>query len=160
MSDDKVPVPLDAMSVPKRAPLMTFPEPLASLMAGRERRALGDAFGLTKFGVNLARLRPGSISAARHCHSLQDEFVYVLEGNPMLITNGGATPLRPGMCVGFKGGTDDAHHLVNQTEADVLYVEIGDRTPGDAVSYPDDDIALVRTADGRWEVVHKDGSSY
>lgn len=160
MSDDKVPVPRDAMSVPARAPLMVFPDPLASLMAGRERRALGDAFGLTRFGVNLARLRPGSISAARHSHSLQDEFVYILEGDPVLITNGGETPLRPGMCAGFKGGTNDAHHLVNRTEADVLYLEIGDRTPGDAVSYPDDDIALFRTAEGRWAVVHKDGSSY
>lgn len=160
MSDDKLSVPIDAASVPPRAPLMTFPAPLASLMAGRDRRALGDAFGLTRFGVNLTSLKPGSLSAARHSHSLQDEFVYVLEGTPILITNGGETLLHPGMCAGFKAGTGDAHQLVNRTGEDVLYLEIGDRTPGDTVSYPDDDIALVRTSAGGWEIVHKDGSSY
>ena len=139
---------------------MAFPEPFASFMAGRERRALGDVFGLTRFGVNLTRMKPGSISAARHSHTLQDEFVFVLEGTPVLITNGGETLLRPGVCVGFKAGTGDAHHLVNRTEMDVLYLEIGDRTTGDAVFYPDDDVALIRTPEGRWKVVHKDGSSY
>ncbi|MDR3437831.1 cupin domain-containing protein [Telmatospirillum sp.] len=160
MPDDKLSAPIEAASVPPRAPLMAFPEPLASLMAGRERRALGDAFGLTRFGVNLTRMKPGSISAARHSHSLQDEFLYVLEGTPLLITNGGETLLHPGMCVGFRAGTDDAHHLVNKTGTDVLYLEVGDRTTGDAVFYPDDDIALDRTGDGRWKIVHKDGSSY
>jgi len=160
MSDEKSPVPINAADVPLRTPLMTFPEPLAALMAGRERRALGDPFGLTNFGVNLARLKPGSISAARHAHTRQDEFVYVLEGTPTLVTNGGESSLAPGMCVGFKAGTGDAHHLVNRTDADVLYLEIGDRTPGDAVDYPDDDVALTRTAEGRWAVVHKDGRPY
>jgi len=160
MSEEKSPVPINAADVPPRTPLMTFPEPLAALMAGRERRALGDPFGLTNFGVNLARLKPGSISAARHAHARQDEFVYVLEGTPTLVTNAGETSLAPGMCVGFKAGTGDAHHLVNRTDADVLYLEVGDRTPGDAVTYPDDDVALTRTTEGRWAVVHKDGSPY
>jgi uncharacterized cupin superfamily protein len=160
MSDPKFIVPVEAASVPTRAPLMAFPEPLASLMEGRERRPLGDAFGLTRFGVNLTRLKPGSISAARHFHSVQDEFVYVLEGAPSLIADGGETLLSPGMCVGFKAGTGNAHQLVNRSEIDVLYLEIGDRNLSDAVSYPDDDVALVRTAEGRWKVVHKDGSSY
>lgn len=160
MTDDKPLSPVDAASVPPRGPLMTFPEPLASLMAGRERRPLGDAFGLTRFGVNLTRMKPGSISAARHAHAVQDEFVYILEGEPILITDEGETPLRPGMCVGFKAGTGNAHQLVNRTGADVLYLEVGDRTPGDSITYPDDDIALTRTPEGRWNVRHKDGTPY
>lgn len=160
MSKDDVSGPVDAASIPARGPLMVFPEPLASLMSGRERRALGDVFGLTRFGVNLTRLAPGSISAARHFHSLQDEFLYVLEGTPSLVTNGGEVLLGPGMCVGFKAGTGDAHHLVNRSGVDVLYLEIGDRTSDDSVTYPDDDIALVAGAEGRWSITHKDGSSY
>jgi uncharacterized cupin superfamily protein len=160
MSDKDEPNPIEALSVAIRPPFFKFPEPLVSFMAGRERRPLGDAFSLTRFGVNLTRLRPGSISAPRHFHSLQDEFVYVLEGNPILITNSGEALLRPGMCIGFRAGTGNAHHLVNRTEADVLYLEIGDRTAEDTVSYPDDDIALVRTSEGRWEILHKDGSPY
>jgi uncharacterized cupin superfamily protein len=139
---------------------MTFAEPLGSLMAGRERRPLGDFFGLTKFGVNLTRLPPGSISAARHSHSNQDEFVYILEGTPVLVSNAGEMPMRPGMCAGFRAGTGDAHRLANRTDADVVYLEVGDRTPGDTVTYPDDDIALSHSSDGRWQVLHKDGSPY
>jgi len=160
MPNEKAPVAIEAASIPKRAPLMTFPEPLASAMAGRERRALGDLFGLTNFGVNLTRLAPGAISAARHAHTRQDEFIHVLEGEPVLITDEGETPLRPGMCAGFKAGTGNAHRLVNRTGSDVLYLEIGDRSAGDEVTYPDDDIALTRGADGRWVVVRKDGSPY
>lgn len=160
MSDDKSSVAIEAASAPTRVPLLAFPEPLASLMAGRERRPLGDLFGLTKFGVNLTRLGPGNVSAPRHSHSRQDEFVYILEGTPVLVTNAGETPLRPGMCAGFKAGTGDAHHLANRTDADVVYLEIGDRTSGDAVTYPDDDIALGQASDGRWQIVHKGGSPY
>lgn len=158
MSEEKSPAPVDAAGVSTRAPRFVFPEPLASLMAGRERKPLGDHFGLTNFGVNLARLKPGSISAARHAHSRQDEFVYILEGAPTLVTNDGETPLRAGMCVGFKAGTGDAHHLVNRTGTDALYLEIGDRSTDDVVVYPDDDVALVRAPDGRRTLSRKDGS--
>ena len=157
---DVSPTAIDAQSVPLRSPLLTFPEPLASLMAKRERRALGNLFGLTNFGVNLTRLAPGGISAARHCHSNQDEFVFVLEGAPTLTMNAGETQLKPGMCAGFKAGSADAHHLVNKGEVDVVYLEIGDRGLNDVVTYPDDDIKLVKTAEGKLEVVHKDGSPY
>jgi len=83
----------------------------------------------------------------------------VLSGEPTLITNIGETPLKPGMCAGFRAGSGDAHHLVNMTASDVLYLEIGDRTPGEAVVYPDDDVA-AGFVDGKWQFTHKDGSPY
>jgi uncharacterized cupin superfamily protein len=136
-----------------------YPAPFAARMEGREKRPLGDAFGLTNFGVNLTRLSPGGESSLRHAHSRQDEFVYILSGHPTLITDAGEVRLEPGMCAGFRAGTGNGHHLINRTAADVLYLEIGDRTPGDAGSYPDDDLSAVLTPDG-WRFAHKDGSLY
>ena len=89
----------------------------------------------------------------------QDEFVYILEGRPTLVTDAGRTLLQRGMCAGFKAGSGDGHCLVNETNADVVYLEIGDRTAGDAVDYPDDDLAVV-TVDGKRRMAHKDGSPY
>ena len=149
-----------AAEAPPRTKPSNYPEPFASRMAGREKRPLGDLFGLTNFGVNLTRLVPGAISALRHAHSRQDEFIYILRGEPTLVTDAGETPLGPGMCAGFKGGTGNAHHLVNRTAAEVVYLEIGDRTVGDAGSYPDDDIQAVLNTDGKWGFTHKDGTPY
>jgi uncharacterized cupin superfamily protein len=148
-----------AADVPPRAKASNYPEPFASRMRGREKRPLGDMFGLTNFGVNLTRLAPGAQSALRHAHSQQDEFVYILEGRPTLITDVGRGALAPGMCAGFKGGTGDAHHLVNETSEDVVYLEIGDRLPGDGATYPDDDIE-ARRFEGGWRFTHKDGTPY
>jgi uncharacterized cupin superfamily protein len=145
---------------PPRAKASTYPEPFATRMAGREKRTLGDLFGLTNFGVNLTRLLPGAVSALRHAHAKQDEFIYILEGNPTLVTNAGETPLAPGMCAGFKAGSGDAHHLVNHTHDDVVYLEVGDRTPGDSASYPDDDLKAALGPDGRWLYTRKDGTPY
>jgi uncharacterized cupin superfamily protein len=128
-------------------------------MAGRQKRPLGDVFGLTNFGVNLTRLAPGSSSALRHAHSKQDELIYILEGCPTLHTDEGRTRLSPGMCAGFKAGTGNAHRLINETEEDVVYLEVGDRTPGDEGSYPDDDLK-AQLVDGKWKFVHKNGSPY
>jgi len=153
------PVALLAADAPPRAFRTNYPEPFASRMAGRDKRPLGDLFGLANFGVNLTRLAPGGSSALRHAHTKQDEFVYILEGRPTLVTNARRTALKAGMCAGFKAGTGDAHHLVNDTEDDVVYLEIGDRTAGDAVDYPDDDLAVV-TIDGRRQMAHKDGTPY
>jgi uncharacterized cupin superfamily protein len=153
------PVALLAADAPPRAFRTNYPEPFASRMAGRDKRPLGDLFGLANFGVNLTRLAPGGSSALRHAHSKQDEFVYILEGRPTLVTNAGRTALKAGMCAGFKAGTGDAHHLVNDTEDDVVYLEIGDRTAGDAVVYPDDDLA-VATVNGQRRMAHKDGTPY
>lgn len=153
------PVALVALDTPPRTKPSNYPEPFASRMGGREKRALGDHFGLRNFGVNLTRLKPGAMSALRHAHTRQDEFVYVLQGCPTLVTDAGRTPLAPGMCAGFPAGTGDGHHLVNETGEDVLYLEVGDRTPGDAASYPDDDLQAVQI-DGRWSFLHKDGRAY
>ncbi len=148
-----------AVEVPPRTKSI-YPQPFAARVAGREKRALGDAFGLTNFGVNLTRLAPGAVSALRHAHSRQDELVYVLEGQPTLVTDAGETVLSPGMCAGFKAGTGDGHHLVNRTDGDVVYLEVGDRTADDAVEYPDDDLQATPDADGRRRFTRKDGTPY
>ena len=147
-----------ALEAPPRARPSNYPEPFASRMKGREKRPLGEPFGLSNIGVNLTRLAPGAQSALRHAHTKQDEFVYILEGHPTLVTDAGETALEPGMCAGFKAGSGDAHHLVNRSAGDVLYLEIGDRTPGDAASYPDDDLQAVVGADGKWRFTRKDGT--
>jgi uncharacterized cupin superfamily protein len=160
MSPPPAPVALVAAEAPPRTQQSNYPEPFASRVAGRIKRPLGDLFGLKNFGVNLTRLAPGAISALRHAHAKQDEFVYVLEGEPALVTDEGETALRPGMCVGFKAGTGNGHHLVNRTCSDVLILEVGDRTAGDSVAYPDDDLAAALGPDGRWRFTHKDGMPY
>jgi len=128
-------------------------------MAGREKQPLGDLFGLTNFGVNLTRLAPNAISSLRHAHSKQDEVIDILQGRPTLHTDEGRTPLAPGMCAGFKAGTGNGHHLINETAEDVVYLEIGDRTPGDEGSYPDDDLKAM-LVEGKWKFVHKNGTPY
>ncbi len=153
------PIALVAAEAPPRAKPSNYPEPFASRVSGRLKRPLGDLFGLTNFGVNLTRLAPGAMSALRHAHTRQDEFVYILEGAPTLLTDAGRTPLEPGMCAGFRAGTGDAHHLVNETGADVVYLEIGDRTPGDGATYPDDDL-VAAAVDGKWGFTRKDGTPY
>ena len=158
MTDERPPA-VRALDVAPRAKPSTYPEPFFSRMAGREKRQLGDLFGLGNFGVNLTRLAPGGESALLHRHTRQDEFVYILEGSPTLVTEDGETLLAPGMCAGFPAG-GSAHQLVNRTAADVLYLEVGDRTPGDAASYPRDDIQADLGPDGQWLFTHKDGSAY
>ena len=155
MPEPKILVAIDAAGAPPRTRPSNYPEPFAARMAGREKRPLGDLFGLSNFGVNLTRIAPGRMSALRHAHARQDEFIYVLQGNPTLHTDEGRTQLSPGMCAGFKAGSGNGHRLVNKTSEDVVYLEIGDRTPGDEVNYPDDDLRVV---DRRY--VHKDGTPY
>ena len=138
----------------------TYPEPFFSRMNGRTKRALGNVFGLSNFGVNLTRLEPGGMSALRHAHSRQDEFIYILEGRPILNTGAGEVELAPGMCAGFKAGSGDAHHLVNRTSEPVIFLEVGDRTANDSVTYPDDDIQAMFGPDGAWQFRHKDGTPY
>jgi uncharacterized cupin superfamily protein len=153
------PAALVAADAPPRAVSSTYPEPFRSRMAKRDKSPLGDLFGLKSFGVNLTRIAPGGESALRHAHVRQDEFVYILEGRPTLVTDAGRTALQPGMCAGFRGGSGEAHHLVNETDADVVYLEVGDRLPGDAATYPDDDL-YVAMVDGKWRYSHKDGAPY
>ena len=160
MANTEIPLATVALEVPPRTKPSVYPEPFASRMAGREKRQLGDFFGLSTFGVNLTRLLPGGVSALRHAHARQDEFIYILEGHPTLVTDEGETPLAPGMCVGFKAGTGNAHQLINRSDAEVLYLEVGDRNPGDSAIYPDDDLVAVSGSDGKWQFRHKDGTSY
>lgn len=153
------PVADDALLVPARARASNYPEPFAARMAGRLKQPLGDLFGLKSFGVNLTRLAPGAVTALRHAHSRQDEFVYVLEGEPTLVTDAGETALRPGMCAGFPAGAGNAHHLVNRTDREVVLLEVGDRSLDDAIAYPDDDLVAERH-EGGWRFARKDGTPY
>lgn len=153
------PIALKAADTPLRTKPSNYPEPFYSRMGKREKRPLGDLFGLKNFGVNLTRLLPGGELALLHRHSRQDEFIYILEGEPTLVTDVEEVRLSPGMCAGFPA-KGIAHQLVNRTEADVVYLEIGDRTPGDEGSYPVDDLQAVLGPDGKWIFTHKDGRAY
>ena len=158
-SDQPAPIAILAASAPLRVTKSNYPEPFFSRMAKREKRPLGDIFGLRNFGVNLTKLAPGGESALLHRHSKQDEFIFVLEGAPTLVTDRGEIQLFPGMCAGFPA-QGLAHHLVNRTEEDVVYLEVGDRSAGDEGSYPNDDLKAVQSSDGRWRFAHKDGRPY
>jgi uncharacterized cupin superfamily protein len=148
-----------ASDVPPRTKPSSYPEPFFTRMTKREKRQLGDVFGLRNFGVNLTRLQPGGESSLLHRHSKQDEFVYVLKGTPSLVTEDGEQILQPGMCAGFPAnGT--AHQLVNRTQDEVVYLEVGDRTKGDEGTYPLDDLQAQQAPDGTWNYSHKDGRPY
>ncbi len=136
-----------------------YPEGLKAIVEGRTKRKLGDAAGLTRFGVNLVTLAPGAASAHRHWHSHEDEFVYILDGAPTLVTDAGEQVLGPGMAAGFPAGVPDGHHLVNRTDADVTYLEVGNRDPDDTGGYSDVDLA-VQKVDGAYVFTHKDGTPY
>jgi uncharacterized cupin superfamily protein len=159
MPEKSTVIAITATDAPARAKPSLYPEPFASMMAGRTKHPLGDLFGLTNFGVNLTRLAPGAVSALRHAHTKQDEFIYIVEGKPTLETDEGRTELAPGMCAGFKAGTGNGHHLINATAEDVLFLEVGDRTAGDEASYPDDDLK-AQMVDGKWTFTNKDGKQY
>jgi uncharacterized cupin superfamily protein len=149
---------LDPGAVPERRG-SGYPEPLRARVADRAKRALGDACGLTKFGVNLVTLGPGAQSALRHWHTLEDEFVYVLEGEVVLVTGAGEQVLSAGMCAGYPAGRPDAHHFVNRSGRAVRFLEVGSRIPGDDCFYPDDDLMWCRNEDGEY-AAHKDGRRY
>lgn len=131
---------IDIEAIPVRAGSSSYPEEFRHIVAGRERKALGDAGGLTQFGVNLTVLRPGAASALRHWHAAEDELVYVLEGELMLVEEGEETLLKPGDAAAFKAGAPNAHHLVNHSGRDVLLLEIGTRPASDVVTYADVDL--------------------
>lgn len=136
-----------------------YPPPYDKPCLERERRTLGDAAGLTQFGVNLLRLPPGAWSSQRHWHFKQDEFVYVLEGEVVLVTDAGEEVLTAGDCAGFRAGDEDGHHLQNRSGADVLLLEVGTRVAGDGACYPG--IDLVYPADGVPAIyTHTDGTPY
>jgi uncharacterized cupin superfamily protein len=137
-----------------------YPEVFRSRVLPREKRALGDALGLTCFGVNLTTLFPGAESSLRHRHSHEDELVFVLEGEVVLCTESGEQRLTAGMCAGFAGGSGVFHHLVNRSDRPARYLEIGNRDAADTVEYADVDLACRKDSSGRWVFTHRDGSAY
>jgi uncharacterized cupin superfamily protein len=132
-----------------------YPSPYGAPCAARVRNRLGDAAGLTDFGVNLLRLPPGTWSSQRHWHTAEDEFVYVLEGEVVLVTDAGEETLRAGDCAGFKAGNEDGHHLQNRSRTDVVLLEVGSRKAEDAGDYPDIDMRFSPAGFTR-----KDGSPF
>jgi uncharacterized cupin superfamily protein len=134
-----------------------YPAPFDAPCANRTRRRLGDAGGLRDFGVNLMTLPPGGWSSQRHWHSHEDEFVYLLEGELVLIEDGGETILHPGDCAAFPKGTRNGHHLSNKSSAVAVYLEVGSRNLQDLTTCSDIDM-MSSNADGRF--VHKDGRPY
>jgi uncharacterized cupin superfamily protein len=137
-----------------------YPEPFRSRVLPREKRALGDPLGLTKVGVNLTTLLPGKESSVRHHHTLEDEFVFVLEGEVVLCTDEGEQILTAGTCAGFPAGVSDGHHLVNRSDRPARYLEISNRDPADSAAYPDDDLAYHKAPDGSARFTRRDGSSF
>lgn len=136
-----------------------YPAPYDAQVKGRHRARLSPALGLTKFGVNIVRIEPGAQSSARHWHSQQDEFVYILQGEATLVTDEGETTLSVGMAAGFPAGNPNGHTLANRSDRDVLVMEVGDRPRNEDVTYPDIDMANA-VRDGKPNFLRKDGSSF
>lgn len=149
---------LDPKSVPQ-SPANDYPEPFHSRMGDAARRALGDACGMGKLGVNLVVLAPDAQSSLRHWHTLEDEFVFVLDGEVTLESDAGEQVLTTGMCAGFRAGDRNAHHLINRSGKPVRYLEIGNRTEGDDCFYPDDDMMWICSEVG-WHAARKNGTAY
>jgi len=135
-----------------------YPPPHDKVVTGRSRKRLGNAAGLDQFGVNLTTLKPGASSALRHWHEKEDEFVFMLEGEVALIENEGETTLRPGDAAGFKAGVANGHHLVNRSDRDAVYLEIGSRRADERAHYSDVDLAVTKI-DGAYRYTRKDGSA-
>ncbi len=158
MTEQLKPPALDPAEVPMREGT-SYPEPFKELCRTRIKRVLGDALGLGNFGVNLVTLPPGACSAQRHWHSHEDEFVYVVAGEIVLVTEDGEQLLTAGQVAGFPAGRADGHHLVNKGAAPATYLEVGDRNAEDVCSYPDIDLHLAPTPDGH-VFTNKKGERY
>jgi uncharacterized cupin superfamily protein len=150
------PVALAGDAAPLVPATLDIPAPHAARMAGLERRALSAPFGVAAFGVFQTRVPPGGMSGLRHRHSRNEEFVYVLEGEAVLVGDEGETVLSAGMCAGFPAGS--AHHLLNRSDRDLVYLDVTHAAPGDEVEFPDDDLTLAKPAPGRLRgFARKDG---
>jgi uncharacterized cupin superfamily protein len=149
---------MDPMAIAPRTG-SSYPKAHRQQVERRSKRALGDALGLSHYGVNLVELEPGAWSSQRHWHSAEDEFLFVVSGELTLITDAGRQLLGAGMVAGFPAGTADGHHLVNESEQTAVYLEVGDRSDDDEVRYPDIDMVLTRRSEGR-VYRHSDGRPY
>jgi uncharacterized cupin superfamily protein len=139
---------IDISRIPAQQ-IVSYPKQFVAVISGREKQRIGDAVGLTQFGVNITRIKAGAASALRHWHEQEDEFIYVLEGELVLQENDGETLLRPGDAAGFKAGSGVAHCLINRTQRDAVYLEVGTRAASERVHYPDVDFLMERDATGR-----------
>jgi uncharacterized cupin superfamily protein len=137
----------------------TYPEPFKHVVMGRGRKRLGVAASLDQFGVNLTTLKPGAASSLRHWHEKEDELVYILDGEVILIEDGGETVLRAGDAAGFKANVPNGHHLINKTDRDVVLLEIGTRSKRERAEYPDVDLRVIRDETGG-RYTHKNGQPY
>ena len=158
MTRDKQPPAFDPTDIATRTG-SNYPAPFQAECATRIKRALGDAAGLSRFGVNLVHLDPGDWSAQRHWHSHEDEFVYVLEGEVTLVSDAGEQVLTPGMAAGFPAGVEDGHCLINRSDAVAVYLEVGDRSREDVARYPDTDL-VAETHDGRRRFANRKGEPF
>jgi uncharacterized cupin superfamily protein len=139
---------IDIAKIPAQ-PIASYPKEFATVISGREKQRLGDAVGLTQFGVNITRIKPHSASALRHAHQNEDEFIYMLEGELVLHENDGEIALKPGDAAGFKAGSGIGHCLINRTDRDAVYFEVGTRAKSERVHYPDVDFVMERDDNGR-----------
>ncbi len=137
-----------------------YPDEFKAAVNGRDRQRVGKAAGLKNLGVNLTTLTPGAQSALRHWHSAQDEFIYIVQGELVLVTNEGEQTLGPGAMAGFAAGVENAHHLINRSTAPAIYLEIGDKTLPEQAHYPDVDLVYKETIDSHGRFEHKDGKAY
>ncbi|MEL6212609.1 MAG: cupin domain-containing protein [Pseudomonadota bacterium] len=139
----------------------SYPSPYDRVVKGRSKKILGDAAGLDQFGVNLTRLAPGAASAHRHWHQNEDEFVFIVEGEGVLVEDDGETTLRAGAAAAFKAGVANGHQIVNRSERDVVFLEIGTRSRDDVSTYSDPGVDLqMRKIDGAWKPHRKNGDPF
>ena len=152
---------VDLSSAPIRT-TCTYPSPYDAHCAGRSKQALGDIGGLTQFGVNLTRLAPGAASAHKHWHKNEDELVYMLEGEAVLVADDGETPLRAGDIATFKAGVENGHMLVNRSDQDVVFLEVGTRADEEVSSYTDPaiDLKMAKASGGSWVAYKRNGEAY
>ncbi|HXC56638.1 MAG TPA: cupin domain-containing protein [Rhizomicrobium sp.] len=136
-----------------------YPAPFAAAVAKRERKRLAQAAGLTKIGVTLLRLPPGTWSTQRHWHDHSDEFVFVVSGEVVLVTDEGEEILRAGDSAGFRAGDPNGHHLQNRGAEDAVILEIGNHLETDTAHYPDIDL-VAALVDGTSQITHRDGTPY
>lgn len=149
---------IDLASLPVKTGSI-YPAPYDALVAGRSSLRLGDAGGLTQFGVNLVTLAPGAMSSMRHWHLAEDEFVMVTEGQCIMVTDAGETEMGPGDCAAFPAGSPDGHHFLNRTDRPARFLVVGSKAPREVATYSDEDL-MVTVEAGRATFTHKDGSPY
>lgn len=149
---------LDLSKVPVKTGSI-YPEPYASMMKGRSSLRLGDAGGLTQFGVNLVSLEPGALSSLRHWHMAEDEFVMVTEGECVMVQDEGETVMRPGDCAAFPAGSPNGHHFINRTDKVAKFLVIGSKAKREVATYSDVDL-MVEVEAGRARFTYKDGTDW